>query len=68
VKVSDQQNGDTVLEATVPQSGTVHVVTGKFFSHQGLPVEITSHYCRVGSGLAVFGEVFEARGGTAVIG
>jgi hypothetical protein len=68
VKVIDQHSGDTVLEVTVPQCGTIHVVAGKFFSHEGLPVEITSHYCRVGSGLAVFGEVFETRGGTAVIG
>jgi len=31
-------------------------------------VEITPHYCRVGSGTALFGNIVEARGGPAVLG
>ena len=46
----------------------IQVATGKFYSHRGQLIEITSHFCRVGSTHTLFGDVFEARGGTAVLG
>lgn len=68
LKVSDSQAGDTVLEVTLPHHAKIHVVSGKFFSHRGQLVEITSHVCRIGSSLTMFGDVVESRGGIASIG
>jgi hypothetical protein len=31
-------------------------------------VEITPHYCRIGSGTTLFGNIMEARGGPAILG
>ncbi|GMV52098.1 hypothetical protein FBQ96_16270 [Nitrospirales bacterium NOB] len=68
LKVTDQETGETVLETAVAPGEKIQVATGKFYSHRGQLVEITSHYCRIGSTQTLFGDVFEARGGTAVLG
>ena len=68
LKVMDQETGETVLEAAVASAEKIHVATGKFYLHRGQLIEITSHFCRVGSTHTLFGDVFEARGGTAVLG
>ncbi len=68
LKLTDQESGDTILEAAVSPDDKIHVATGKFYSHRGQLIEITSHYCRVGSTQTLFGDVFEARGGTATLG
>mgnify|MGYP000867247021 FL=1 len=68
LKLTDQETGETVLEAAVAPGEKIHVATGKFYSHRGQLIEITSHFCRVGSTHTLFGDVFEARGGTAVLG
>jgi hypothetical protein len=68
LKVTEQETGETVLEAAVAPGDKIQVATGKFYSHRGQLIEITSHFCRVGSTHTLFGDVFEARGGTAVLG
>lgn len=68
LKVIDEEAGETLLEAAIVPGAKIHVATGKFYSHRGQLIEITSHYCRVGSSHTLFGDVFEARGGTAVLG
>jgi hypothetical protein len=68
LKVSDRDNGDVVLEVMVTHSGKIRIANGKFYTHKGHLVEITSHYCRVIPGLTLFGDVFETRGGAASIG
>ena len=68
LKIMDEDTGETLLEAAIAPGGKVHVATGKFYSHRGQLIEITSHFCRVGSDQTFFGDVFEARGGTAVLG
>lgn len=68
LKVSDSHTGDTVLELTLTSYAKIHLVSGKFYSHKGQLVEITSHLCRIGSGVTMFGDVFESRGGIASIG
>lgn len=68
LKVSDRGNGGVVLEVTVTHSGKIQILNGKFYTHKGHLVEITSHYCRVVPGLTLFGDVFETRGGAASIG
>ena len=68
LKVTDQETAETVLEAAVAPGEKIQVATGKFYSHRGQLIEITSHFCRVGSTHTLFGDVFEARGGTAVLG
>jgi hypothetical protein len=68
VRLSDRQSGETVLEALVVSENRVQITSGKFFSHKGALVEITPHYCRIGSGTTLFGDIVENRGGTVVLG
>jgi hypothetical protein len=68
LKITDDETNETLVEAAIAPGGKIHVATGKFYSHRGQLIEITSHYCRVGSSQTLFGDVFEARGGTAVLG
>lgn len=68
VLVSDRHGGETVLEARLVGEHKVQVTAGKFYSHKGILVEITPHYCRIGSGLTLFGDVVENRGRTVTLG
>ena len=68
IRLSDQQSGEIVLEARVASENRVQITAGKFYSHKGTLVEITPHYCRIGSGMTLFGDIAENRGGTVVLG
>lgn len=68
VRLSNQQSGETVLEAQVASENRIQITSGKFYSHKGILVEITPHYCRIGSGMTLFGDIVENRGGMVVLG
>lgn len=68
VRITDQTTGQTVLEICLVAHKKIHVVRGKFYSHQGMLVDITPHYCRIGSGTTLFGDIIENKGGTVVLG
>ncbi len=68
IRVTDQSTGHTVLEVCVVAHKKIHVALGKFYSHKGILVDITPHYCRIGSGTTLFGNVSENKGGPAVLG
>jgi len=68
VRVTDQTTGQTILEACLVAHKKIHLVLGKFYSHKGMLVDITPHYCRIGSGTTLFGDVSENKGGTVVLG
>lgn len=68
VLVSDVQSGHVVLEARMASEYRVDLACGKLYSHKGMLIEITPHYCRIGSGTALFGNIVEARGGPAILG
>lgn len=68
VTVSDRTTGATVIEAYLFQRRKIRVTSGHFYTHKGELVSISPHYCRIGTGLTMFGDVVESRGGTAVIG
>lgn len=68
ILVTDLQAGHVVLEARMASEHRVDLTCGKLYSHKGMPVEITPHYCRIGSGTALFGNIVEARGGPAILG
>lgn len=68
VRVTDQSIGQTVLEACVVAHKKIQVVLGKFYSHKGILVDITPHYCRIGSGTTLFGDISENKGGTVTLG
>ncbi|MFO0700088.1 MAG: hypothetical protein U0236_12755 [Nitrospira sp.] len=68
VQLSDLQVGLSVLEVHMVSVYRVDLVWGKLFSHKGIPVEITPHYCRIGSHTTLFGEILEMRGGPAILG
>jgi hypothetical protein len=68
VRILDQLSGTLAFEASVTGENKIEVSTGRFCSHKGMVVEITPHYCRIGSGMTRFGDIVENRGGTAVLG
>lgn len=68
ILVTDVQSGHVVLEARMASEHRVDLVCGKLYSYKGMPIEITPHYCRIGAGTALFGNIVEARGGPAVLG
>lgn len=68
VRISDQITGEIVLEARAVSEKKSQITAGKFYSHKGIPVEITPHYCRIGSGTTRFGDIVENRGGAVILG
>jgi hypothetical protein len=68
VTVADRTTGNTVLEACLVQGRKVRMAMGHFYTHKGELVTISPHYCRIGTGLTLFGDVAESRGGAAAIG
>ena len=67
VRLSDQQSGEIVLEARVASENKIQISSAKFFSPKGILVEVTPHYCRIGSGVTRFGDIVENRGGMVVL-
>jgi hypothetical protein len=68
VRLYGRQSGDIVFEARVVSGNRIQITSGRFHSHQGVAVDITPHYCRIGSGRTLFGDVVENRGGAVVLG
>ena len=68
VRLRDLQSGHLVFEARMASDSRVDLICGRLHSHKGIPVEITSHYCRIGSQTTLFQEIIEAQGGPAVLG
>jgi len=67
VTVSDRSSGQTVIEAFLIQGRKIRITVGSFYNHKGELVEISPHYCRIGIGRTLFGDVVEGRGGNALI-
>jgi hypothetical protein len=68
VRLTDLHSGGIVLSAAMASEHKVSLLFGKFYSHRGVEVEITPHYCRIGSGKTLFGDIVESRGGPAILG
>jgi hypothetical protein len=68
LKLDDKETGDTVLEASVPDRDRVQILQGKFYTHKGQLLEVTSHLCRIAGVVTMFGDTRDARGGAIVIG
>ena len=68
VTVSDRTTGTQMIDVYLFQRRKIRVTTGNFHTHKGELVSISPHYCRIGAGLTMFGDVIEGRGGTATIG
>jgi hypothetical protein len=68
VRVSDRATGSTIIELYAFQRRKIRVTSAQFHTHKGDVVSISPHYCRIGTGLAMFGDVIEGRGGAAMIG
>ncbi|MGQ0694358.1 MAG: hypothetical protein ACT4OL_02130 [Nitrospiraceae bacterium] len=68
VRLTDQRTGEIVLETLMASENRIQITSGKFYSHKGTLVEITPHYCRIGSGMTLFGDIVESRGGMVVLG
>lgn len=68
VRLFDRQSGKITLEARIVSENRIQVISGRFHSHTGALVDITPHYCRIGSGRTLFGDVVENRGRTVALG
>jgi hypothetical protein len=68
VIVADRTTGHTVFEACLMQRRKIRITVGRFCTHKGELVTVSPHYCRIGTGLTLFGDVAESRGGAAAIG
>ena len=68
LRLRELRSDEVVFYVRMVSDTKVHIAFGKFYSHIGTLVEITPHYCRIGSGTALFGDIVEARGGPAILG
>jgi hypothetical protein len=68
VRIIDLVSHTIAFEASVTAENKIEITAGRFCSHKGIGVEITPHYCRIGSGVTRFGDIVENRGGTVVLG
>jgi hypothetical protein len=68
VTVADRTTGHTVFEACLMQKRKIRIAAGRFCTHKGELVTVSPHYCRIGTGLTLFGDVAESRGSAATIG
>ncbi len=68
VTVADRNTGHTVFEACLMQKRKIRITVGRFYTHKGEFVTVSPHYCRIGAGLTLFGNVAESRGNAAAIG
>jgi len=68
VTVADRTTGHTVFEACLMQRRKVRITVGHFYTHKGELVTVSPHYCRIGTGFTLFGDVAESRGSAAAIG
>lgn len=68
VTVSDRITGETIVEVYLFQRRKIRVTNAQFHTHKGEQVSISPHYCRIGTGLTMFGDVAECRGGMAILG
>lgn len=68
VRLLDRKSGSLVIEIRMDSAYRARILSGAFSSHQGMPVEITPNYCRIGSQRAFFGNIAENRGGMVLLG
>ena len=68
VTVTDRITEHTVFEACLMQRRKIRITVGNFYTHKGELVTVSPHYCRIGTGLTLFGDVAESRGSAAAIG
>lgn len=68
VRVYGRQSGEIAFEARIVSDNRLQITSGRFYSHTGALVDITPHYCRIGSGRTLFGDIVENRGKTVVLG
>ena len=68
VRVTDRRSGSPVIELHMASAHRIHIVSGKFHSHRGVPVEITPNYCRIGPSTTLFGEIKDNHGGMVCLG
>jgi hypothetical protein len=68
VTVADRTTGHTVFQACLIQQRKIRITVGHFYSHKGERITVSPHYCRIGTGLTLFGDVAESRGHAASIG
>jgi hypothetical protein len=68
VRVTARDSGQPVFEAKVVDKDVVALEVGNFYTHKGEVVQVSSHYCRIGSAAAMFGEVKDVHGGPVRLG
>ncbi|MGH7255148.1 MAG: hypothetical protein ACREI3_05160 [Nitrospirales bacterium] len=65
--VTDTTTAEVVFQVSAPDKDRIVVSQAKFYSHTGLLVEITTHFCRVPGIPTMFRDVMDVRGGTVTL-
>ena len=68
VCLTDGRSPSPVIEIRMVSAHRIHIVSGKFYSHRGVAIDITPNYCRIGPSMTLFGEIKETRGGMVNLG
>jgi hypothetical protein len=68
LKIFDKETAETVLDLNLVKESTVHILSGRLYSHKGQPLDITPHCWRFPGRPAMFGSVQDIRGSAIVIG
>ncbi len=68
LKIVLTETGQPVFDANMEGHDTIVVRDGRFYTHKGQFVEISSHYCRTAGLTTMFGDVADLRGGPINIG
>lgn len=63
LKILARDSGECILEAKGGEQDILSITYGRFYSHQGQLVEISTHFCRVAGGTTMFGDIVDVRGG-----
>jgi hypothetical protein len=68
LKVFDRETNETIVDIHLVKEATIHIHTGRLYSHKGQPLDITPHCWRFPGHAAMFGSIQDIRGGAVVIG
>ena len=68
VKLLDKESEVPVLNLSLVEKDTIHILQGKVYSHTGQLLEITPHCWRFPGKPTMFGSVQDVRGGIVTLG
>jgi hypothetical protein len=68
LKLIDKESGEIVVEVNVKDRNTIQIINGNFYTHNGVLLEITPDFWRIGGGMTMSGSTFDGCGSAVAIG